>query len=305
MKNLRTTKDPSFLLTIIFVVVININLAFSQKSTNGTITGSGTLNYVPKFTSTLNISNSQIYDNGYIGIGNLDSNTTIRVGIGTGANAPYERLQIGKKFNIHDGGSKALYYNCYFNDYTRRIEHGNSSAILFGPYGSINIRTSKIGSANSVIDWNYAFNIDSTGAIAINTDNWYEIGDKKQEVNIKGALALFTNSIGPAILIDPDNEVKIGVPLRAKEIYVQSNVWSDFVFDHNYPLTDLDKLQKYITTNKHLPGIPDKHSIESYGINVGEMNALLLQKIEELTLYVIKLNEENKTIKAELEKIKK
>ncbi|MBC8488849.1 MAG: hypothetical protein H8D45_22735 [Bacteroidetes bacterium] len=78
--------------------------------------------------------------------------------------------------------------------------------------------------------------------------------------------------------------------IEAGEIEVKEiDKWKDEVFEENYPLPSLSQVEQYIKENKHLPDIPSEAEVLENGINVGEMNALLLQKIEELTLYVIEL----------------
>jgi hypothetical protein len=67
------------------------------------------------------------------------------------------------------------------------------------------------------------------------------------------------------------------------------NDWPDFVFRDDYPLRSLQQLRNYINLNKHLPDIPATEEINSHGINVAEMDARLLQKIEELHLYILQL----------------
>jgi hypothetical protein len=81
--------------------------------------------------------------------------------------------------------------------------------------------------------------------------------------------------------------------------------WSDFVFEKNYKLTPLQELEVFINKNKHLPGIPSAQEVVDNGINVAEMDAKLLQKIEELTLYMIEMKKENEKLLIETEKLKK
>ena len=74
----------------------------------------------------------------------------------------------------------------------------------------------------------------------------------------------------------------------AKEIRVSlTNPWADFVFSDNYKLKSLPDLESYIKQNGHLPEIPKFEEVESCGINICDLNTKLLQKIEELTLYMI------------------
>lgn len=84
-------------------------------------------------------------------------------------------------------------------------------------------------------------------------------------------------------------EGKIG----AREINVLTGPWPDYVFEQNYSLPTLAELEAYIKVNKHLPEVPSASVVEENGVNLGEMNMLLLKKVEELTLYVI---EQNKVI---------
>jgi hypothetical protein len=73
--------------------------------------------------------------------------------------------------------------------------------------------------------------------------------------------------------------------------------WSDFVFDKNYKMPSLKEVETYINANKHLPGIPSAEDVVANGVDLGEMDARLLQKIEELTLYVIQLEKDIKSLK--------
>jgi len=68
----------------------------------------------------------------------------------------------------------------------------------------------------------------------------------------------------------------------------------DYVFDSEYKLTDLGELKAYLEMHHHLPEIPSAEQMKKDGLNLGEMNTKLLKKVEELTLYVIQLKEQNK-----------
>ena len=83
-----------------------------------------------------------------------------------------------------------------------------------------------------------------------------------------------------------------------------SQNWPDFVFADEYQLPSLSEVEKSIQLNKHLPGIPSAKEIHEEGINVGEMQKLMMQKIEELTLYVIDLQKQNVDLKAEVSSLR-
>lgn len=90
--------------------------------------------------------------------------------------------------------------------------------------------------------------------------------------------------------------------LRTREVKLDKQTWPDYVFDKNYRLKPLLEVENYIHKNKHLPNIPSENEVVSQGLNVGEMSHLLLEKIEEITLYMIqqekRLNEQEAEIKA-------
>lgn len=80
--------------------------------------------------------------------------------------------------------------------------------------------------------------------------------------------------------------------LKAKEVRVTMTDWPDYVFDNSYNLMPLTETEQYIQTNGHLPNVPSATEVEADGMSVGEMNKVLLQKVEELTLYVIELQKQ-------------
>lgn len=81
--------------------------------------------------------------------------------------------------------------------------------------------------------------------------------------------------------------------------------WPDYVFSEEYPLMPIDVLADYIQHNNHLPGIPSAREVaEEGGFHVGEVQRKMLEKLEELTLYVIELKEENESLKSELDELK-
>jgi hypothetical protein len=76
--------------------------------------------------------------------------------------------------------------------------------------------------------------------------------------------------------------------------------WPDYVFDEEYQLTSIHELSSFISTNNHLPNIPKASEIEMEGLDLGEMNRKLLEKVEELTLYIIQLQDQIDDIKNDM-----
>ena len=104
----------------------------------------------------------------------------------------------------------------------------------------------------------------------------------------------------------PDSSIKLDVAgtIRAEEILVEANgQTADFVFAEDYNLKPLSEVEAFIKTNKHLPEIPSATEMEAHGVNLAEMNKLLLQKVEELTLYQIEKDKEVQELEERLAKI--
>lgn len=85
--------------------------------------------------------------------------------------------------------------------------------------------------------------------------------------------------------------------IAAQKVMVETSDWADYVFDKNYKLPALSDVESYITANQHLPEVPSACDVTENGIDVGEMNKKLLQKVEELTLYVIQQQKEIDALK--------
>jgi hypothetical protein len=98
----------------------------------------------------------------------------------------------------------------------------------------------------------------------------------------------------------PQSKLTVAGDMQSRKVKVSINVGADFVFEEDYDLKKLDELQKYIQQHKHLPEIPSAKEMETKGIELGEMSIKLLQKIEELTLYMIELKKENEKIKEQM-----
>ena len=93
---------------------------------------------------------------------------------------------------------------------------------------------------------------------------------------------------------EPDAKLAVNGNIHAQEVKVDMDGWPDFVFEENHQLPNLEEVQQYIKEHGHLENIPSANDVEENGISLGQMNARLLQKIEELTVYTI---EQDKQLK--------
>ena len=106
-----------------------------------------------------------------------------------------------------------------------------------------------------------------------------------------GTVYLGTTKIGTQRIVvgtQHDNaKLSVDGKIIAKEIVVTQQSWADYVFANNYTLPNIYEVEKFYKANKHLPEIPSEKEVTANGVNVGDMEKLLLKKIEELTLYVV------------------
>lgn len=126
----------------------------------------------------------------------------------------------------------------------------------------------------------------------------------KGRIELTGNMEITTSSNTPLII--KNSSIKIlqldnnGL-LHARRIKVDTDTWADFVFEKNYKLMSLNELQSYINENKHLPNVPSENEVVENGVDLVEMNKILLQKVEELTLYLLQQQKEIDELK---EKVK-
>ncbi len=93
--------------------------------------------------------------------------------------------------------------------------------------------------------------------------------------------------------------------IRATEIKIEATSWPDYVFKKDYSLPTLEETAQFIAENGHLPEIPKAADVEEDGVSLGEMNKLLLKKIEELTLHLIEQQKENRDHKKRIMNLEK
>ncbi len=98
----------------------------------------------------------------------------------------------------------------------------------------------------------------------------------------------------------PKEMLSVNGKMRAHELKVETTGWPDYVFKSDYDLLSLEELEAFVQANGHLPEVPKAEDVEADGVWVGEMNKVLLKKIEELTLHLIELK---KTVKDQAKRI--
>lgn len=181
---------------------------------------------------------------------------------------------------------------------TLDIENGNalvSNDMLGGLGGQISIRNG-YGNQNGAV----RLNLNNGGAVSwikgivtgVNTNLGSAIvfgvpsntsdGIEVMRITGNGFLGIGTTT--------PDSRLSVNGTIHSKEVKVDVTGWPDYVFKQNYKLLSLIDVKSYIDKNNHLPDMPSEKIIAEDGLNLGEMNKLLVKKIEELTLYLIEQN---------------
>lgn len=158
----------------------------------------------------------------------------------------------------------------------------NPNQNAFGQYGlEIGVPPGIAKSLMFSTNWTKRMYIDFDGRVVIGNG----------AINTPGAYGLYVKS---GILTD-----------RVKVAVVNSANWADYVFADDYKLRPLAEVEDFIKKEKHLPGVPSAQEMVDSGLDVAASDAKLLEKIEELTLYLIDLQKQNDTLKARLDKLEK
>ena len=149
--------------------------------------------------------------------------------------------------------------------------------------------TSTTGAADGAASMVFGLAIDSSGRLGIGTSI------PTAPLHVTGNVVFGASSIVPAA----GYKVSVDGKVICEELRVQLNAaWPDYVFAKNYRLKSLSEVENFIIQNNHLPNIPSAKEVEKNGFDVGDMNKRLLEKVEELTLYVIQLKKEIDAMKA-------
>ncbi len=213
--------------------------------------------------------------------------------VGIGTTNPTEKLQITGKIFLNSGpDDDGIYW----------ARHNMTMGTIPGSYNH-NVFMLKPGGASN------GFLFSKFEMYTADSET-----EKTKKVQIHSYGTSFFNGGNVGIGTEDTKGYKLGVKgkIAAEEVKVALyNAWPDYVFESDYNLPTLQQVENHIAENGHLEDIPSAAAVKENGIQLGEMNAKLLQKIEELTLYMIeqnKINEQQqrqiKVLKKEIEKLK-
>ncbi len=128
----------------------------------------------------------------------------------------------------------------------------------------------------------------------------------EEDANMDKVFTILPNGNVGIGVIEPRQKLVVNGMICASEVRVtlggEPCYWPDYVFNDNYQLQSLEEIESFVKKNKHLPNIPSASEVAKNGVEIGDMQAKLLLKIEELTLHLIELKKENEEIKKLLKK---
>ncbi len=117
------------------------------------------------------------------------------------------------------------------------------------------------------------------------------------DLGVEGT-TIHNGAVGIGKAPEADNMLQVAGTASVQKLVVElQREWPDFVFEDSYEKQNLQEVESFIQKNKHLPGVPSAKKVKEEGIDVGQMNAILLQKIEELTLHLIEQQKQIEKLK--------
>jgi hypothetical protein len=202
-----------------------------------------------------------------------------KVGVGT--------IQPQQRFHVKNGALMSS--DLSFDNINARLDGSSIPALKFTRWiGSGSVQHNAfVGQFYNVAIGEYSFGI-GTGHSAIGN----------QDFNNKVITATLNGNVGIGTT-NPTQKLQVKGTVYSTEVKVDlaAGTGPDYVFEPNYDLKPLAEIETYIKENKHLPEVPSAKEMEANGVQLGEMNMLLLKKVEELTLYLIEMKKENNEAK--------
>jgi len=286
----------------------------------GTTTPSAALQIVGSNKTGLRVNLTDMPNNGYGFSLTVDGNTPSLVKAFSVNDKFYVmgdgKLIINDNFNVASNGNVTTSGNITTSGkiYANKIYNNDNCLSLNGGSGWAQASWVEICSATSTAKNNINMILNDEGNFNISkyyndsTDHWKKLVTINYDGNVgigttapSAALQIVSDEAKLMYLKNASNEdaflVKSNGYVYCKELIVQTSSWFDNVFEDDYQLMPISDLEKFVKDEHHLPEIPSEQEVIENGVKSGEMDALLLKKVEELSLYIIELNKEVEQLK--------
>lgn len=186
-------------------------------------------------------------------------------------------VDLGTSYSGYANKGLPIYLDIrYHSEYVVRITYLQDKVDQLTSLNQIKINTTPVGTAipEFTVPEGLENNIQSSGVLMVSGNGNHYIAN--------GNVGIGTTS--------PAEKLSVKGKIRAQEIKVETVNWPDYVFARDYQLPSLKETEQHIKEKGHLPGIPSAEEVKANGVDLGEINAKLLKKIEELTLHLIGLD---------------
>lgn len=174
-----------------------------------------------------------------------------------------------------------------------RADYGEDAGIILEP--------KDLERSNTFVrlrDESHQIQVDRDGNMSIESMD----GNNYMPLLLTGRVGVNVTNVNKLV---PDYALCVHGGIITEKVNIKSySEWHDYVFAPDYALMPLSQLKDYVTVNHHLPDIPSEQEVLSQGLEIGEMQGLLLKKIEELTLYSIQLQEQMESMQKEIDELK-
>jgi hypothetical protein len=268
--------------------------------------GGNTLNFVPAALSPT-VGNFFIGSTGNIGLGTLTPTSRFQVNSGD-VSINSGKLLLGTVANFNDSGYgwgiKSDKPFVIANSTFPLIELRSTSPTAYG-WADFAVATGDYYFSDKAKKGDVVLRGYTTGSLIFTNDALGDIKFATKADNVAGTTTKIqliidkNGNIGMGTET-PDAKLAVNGLIHTKEVKVDLLGWPDYVFKKDFQLPSLKQVEDQIIKEGHLKDIPSAKEVETDGVKLGEMNKLLLQKVEELTLYIIEMNKELQQVKSQL-----